>query len=249
MTTGDCTEWRGLLAMSAIGRASVEEDRALSEHLEHCDQCRQDAEEVRFAATALQFLDRAPVDLLESEPGSRDPFVGSVYDRDPVGRREEHPPESAPVGAADEVDDEVDDEVADFPEIRRRRRRWTVAGITAAGVAAAGIALVIVGSVSVPPGKTVALTGAHGVTASVSLASESWGTRATLRESGQAAGQVLTVSMKTASGRWWVAGSYRTTGRQGTMEVQLSCAVPSSQITDVWVSDQAGHTVLNGYVS
>ena len=237
MTSGDCTEWRGILAMSAIGRASVEEDRALSEHLEHCDQCQQDADEVRFAATALEFLDRAPVDLLESEPGSRDPFVGSAYDRDPGGRREEHTPESAPNG------------VADLPAIRRRRQRMTVAAITAAGVAAAGIALVVLGSVSAPSGKTVALTGAHGVTASVSLTSESWGTRATLRESGQAAGEVLTVSMKTASGRWWVAGSYRTTGRQGTMEVQLSCAVPSSQITDVWVSDQAGHTVLNGYVS
>jgi hypothetical protein len=240
MTAGDCTEWRGVLAMSAIGRASVQEDRALSEHLEHCDQCRQDAGEVRFAATALQFLDRAPVDLLESEPGSRDPFVGSAYDAGPVGGREEHTPESAPVGVADGV--------ADLAAMRRRRR-LRVAGIMAAGVAAAGIALVVLGSFSASPGKTVALTGGRGVKASVSLAPESWGTRATLRESGQAAGQVLTVSMKTASGRWWVAGSYRTTGRPGTMEVQLSCAVPSSQITDVWVSDQAGHTVLNGYVS
>jgi len=59
---------------------------------------------------------------------------------------------------------------------------------------------------------------------------------------------VLTVSMRTAAGRWWAAGSYRTVPRAGTLVVQLSCAVPADQITDVWVSDQAGHTVLNGYV-
>jgi predicted anti-sigma-YlaC factor YlaD len=245
MTARDCAQWRGLLAMSAIGRASVEEDRALEDHLGHCEQCRQDAEEVRFAATALEFLDRAQVDLPGSEPSSPDLSVGRTYGGNEVRREERAPaPDSAlpPVG------------VTDLQDIRRRRRRKTVAatvaaGVAAAGIAAAGIALVIVGSGPAPPSKTVALSGAHGVRASVSLVSESWGTRATLRESGQAPGQVLTVSMKTASGRWWVAGSYRTTVRQRATEVQLSCAVPSNQITDVWVTDQAGHTVLNGYVS
>jgi hypothetical protein len=240
MTASDCAEWRGLLAMSAIGRASAEEDRALDDHLEHCNLCRQDAEEVRFAANALEFLDRAQVDLPGSEPGSVDRSIGRAYNGDQV-RREDRAP--APGTAPPSVD------VTDLQEIRRRRRRMTVAGTVAAGVAAAGIALVVWGSGTAPPSKTVALSGAHGVTASISLVSESWGTRATFRESGQKPGQVLTVSMKTESGRWWVAGSYRTTVRQGTTEVQLSCAVPSNQITDVWVTDQAGHTVLNGYVS
>jgi hypothetical protein len=226
--------------MSAIGRASAEEDRALDDHLEHCEQCRQDADEVRFAATALEFLDRAQVDLLGSEPGPVDRPVGRAYDPERGGREERGlapASDSPPAG------------VTDLPDIRRRRRQMTVAGAVAAGVAAVGIGLVVLASGPAPPSKTVALSGAHGVTASVSLVSESWGTRATLRESGQAPGQVLTVSMKAASGRWWVAGSYRTTVRRGTTEVQLSCAVPSNQITDVWVTDQAGHTVLNAYVS
>ena len=103
------------------------------------------------------------------------------------------------------------------------------AGVVAAGVAAAGIALVASGNGSAPPGKTVALSGAHGVTASVSLVSESWGTRATPGESGQAPGQVLTVSMKTASGRWWVAGSYRTTVRQGPRRCNCPARSPPAR--------------------
>jgi hypothetical protein len=84
--------------------------------------------------------------------------------------------------------------------------------------------------------------------ASIALTSQSWGTRGTLRESGQAPGQVLTVAMKSASGRWWVAGSYRTAARSGPVEVQLSCAVALNQVTDVWVTDQSGHVVLDAYV-
>ena len=103
-----------------------------------------------------------------------------------------------------------------------------MAGIGAAvvAVAAAVVAVVALSTSPTPPIRTVALTGQPGVVASISLSTQSWGTRATLRESGQAPGQVLTVSMKSSSGRWWVAGSYRTTGRSGTVEVQLSCAVP-----------------------
>ena len=125
-----------------------------------------------------------------------------------------------------------------------------MAGIGAgvAAVAAAVVAVMALSASPAPPTRTVAMTGQPGVVASVSLTTQSWGTRATLRESGQTPGQILTVSMKSASGRWWVAGSYRTTGRPGPVQVQLSCAVPASQITAVWVSDQAGHTVLDGYV-
>jgi hypothetical protein len=141
------------------------------------------------------------------------------------------------------------DQPIDIALARRRRRRMAGVLTAAAGVAAAAVVAIVLSSTPAPPAKTVALTGQQGVTASISLAGQTWGTRATLRETGQAPGQVLTVSMKTASGRWWVAGSYRTTGRPGTMVVQLSCAVPVGQITDVWVRDQAGRTVLNGYVT
>jgi hypothetical protein len=117
-----------------------------------------------------------------------------------------------------------------------------------AAAAAAVVAVLALGATPAPASKTVALTGARGVQASVSLTAQSSGTRATLHESGQAAGQVLTVSMRTSSGHWWVAGSYRTVARTGPLEVQMTCAVQSNQITEVWVSDQSGHTVLDGYV-
>jgi hypothetical protein len=123
-------------------------------------------------------------------------------------------------------------------------------GVAAAilAIAAAVVAVVTFSGSPAPQGRVVALTGEKGVRASVSLTPESWGTRATLTEDGQAPGQVLTVSMRTSSGRWWAAGSYRTSAHSGSLEVQLSCAVQSNQITRVWVSDQNGHTILNGYL-
>jgi hypothetical protein len=123
------------------------------------------------------------------------------------------------------------------------------AGVGALLAAAAAItAVVALGGASAPASRTTALTGQPGVVASIALTSQTWGTRGTLRESGQAPGQVLTVAMKSASGRWWVAGSYRTAARSGPLEVQLSCAVALSQVTDVWVTDQSGRVVLNAYV-
>ena len=122
------------------------------------------------------------------------------------------------------------------------------AGAAIGAVAAAVVALLLVNAPSAPT-TTVALTGTKGVVATVSLTTQSWGTKATLAESGQAAGQVLTVWMKDASGHWWVAGSYRTTDRTGTVDVPLSCAVQPGQITNVYVRDQAGRSVLAGYVS
>jgi predicted anti-sigma-YlaC factor YlaD len=212
MTTQDCSKWRELLAMHAIGRATDDEALALDEHLRGCEHCRQDARDLGIAASALTFLDKGQIEHLVA-----------------VGASAEQP--------------------IDIALARRRRRRMAGVLTAAAGVAAAAVVAIVLSSAPAPPAKTVALTGQQGVTASISLAGQTWGTRATLRETGQAPGQVLTVSMKTASGRWWVAGSYRTTGRPGATVVQLSCAVPVGQITDVWVRDQAGRTVLNGYVT
>lgn len=238
MTERDCSGWRGVLAMDAIGRADEKEARELAEHLEECGQCRTDAEEVRTAAGALSLLDAAQVADLER--GST--VVGLAAGSEPV---------LPGLGGGPEP-------VAEIRPIDRRGRRpaegkkkWVTAAACVAAVAAAVavVAAVALGGSSTPPTRTVALSGEPGVTASVVLTSQAWGTRAVLTESGQAAGQALTVSMRTASGRWWVAGSYRTTGRSGSLEVSLSSAVPANQITDVWVSDQGGHTVLNGYVN
>jgi len=226
MTIPECAEWRGLLAMHAIGQASDDEARELFEHLDECDPCRQDADEVLGAATALSFLDAGQVDRIEQETAELYGPSGSLA----MG------PRVAGTGG---------------PETRSRtgsRRRWMAgAGAAVLAVAAGIVAVVAIGSSSAPPPQRVALTGEPGVVASVALTAQTWGTHADLSESGQAPGQVLTVSMRTSSGRWWVAGSYRTTSARVT-EVQLSCAVRPSQVDEVWVTDQRGRTVLHGYV-
>ncbi len=129
---------------------------------------------------------------------------------------------------------------------RRRQIRYVAAGAVAAGVVA--IALVLTVSPSPNSGHNVALTGASAVHASVRLTAQSWGTAVDLEESGQPGGQVLTVSMRTASGSWWTAGTYRTV--QGkVVRVTMACALPIADIETVYVKDSAGHTVLHGYVS
>jgi anti-sigma factor RsiW len=130
--------------------------------------------------------------------------------------------------------------------VGRVTRTWAAAGIAAAAVVAVALGAVALHHPA-SPNRTVALTGTSGVHASVVLTAKAWGTQATFDEAGQRAGQVLTVSMETTPGTWWVAGSYRTSGSSGRLQVTLSCAVPATQITHIWVSDDAGHTVLRGY--
>jgi hypothetical protein len=227
MSTPECAEWRGLVAIHAIGQASEDEARELFEHLDQCDPCRQDADEVLGAATALSFLDPGQVDRIERETAAFYAPSGSLAVVTPVGG-------TGGTGAGSRGG--------------RRRRGWIAgAGAAVLAVAAAIVAVVAVGVSPAPPPRTVALTGERGVVASVQLTAQTWGTHADLSESGQAPGQVLTVSMRTSSGRWWVAGSYRTTSA-GVTEVQLSCAVQPSQVNEVWVTDQQGRIVLRGYV-
>jgi hypothetical protein len=151
---------------------------------------------------------------------------------------------------ADTVDDGPDGPARAASKGRSRGRRGAVAvAVGVAAVAAALVALVVVGAPTAPSRATnVALRGETGVSASIDLTTQPWGTRATLHESGQPAGTTMTVAMRSESGRWWVAGSYRTPSRPGSVVVQLSCAVPLKQITDVWVTNQHGRMVLDGYV-
>ncbi|HUY65857.1 MAG TPA: zf-HC2 domain-containing protein [Acidimicrobiales bacterium] len=247
MTGPECGEWQGVLAMHAVGSVSDQDSAELQEHLDRCPECRQDAVDVQTAAVALMSLGPAQVARIERRT------AGPARPRPVLGRRERLDP--GPGATPPVAPSRAAPHVAPGTGLRRavgRRRR--AAGAVGAGavllVAAAALVAVVTlgGPHGSRPVRVVALTGQEGVRATVSLTSQSWGTGATLRESGQAPGQVLTVSMRTSSGRWWVAGSYRTVSRAGSLVVQLSCAVPADQITDVWVSDQGGHTVLNGYV-
>jgi hypothetical protein len=269
MTTRPCSEWQGIMAMDAIGRADPDASTQLADHLRSCEQCRSDAADVRSAADALVLLDSGQVadlttgpgpvpDLTTDGAGSRRDRVGAMLaeDRGPVV---EFPGAGALAGTDSDVGTgAVGTGVVADAGVRTdavvgaaaKHRRWMVgAGAALVAVAAAVMAVLTLGGAPVPPSRSVALTGPSGVVASVSLTTQTWGTHATLRESGQAAGQVLTVWMKSSSGRSWAAGSYRTTGHGGGVVVQLSCAVQADQVASVWVSNQSGHSVLEGYLS
>jgi hypothetical protein len=238
MTVRSCSDWRDIMAMRAIGQAGIEDSLALDAHLETCEQCRLDAAEVAGAAAALSVLSPAQVDRLERElPVLSEP---ALYGPAPAASTWRSPFRSAPTGP-------VASGSGSQAEPRRSRRWMAGVGVAVVGVAAAAIAALTLSGSPPAPAKTVALAGERGVVARVALTAQASGTHATLWESGQPAGQVLTVSMKTSSGRWWVAGSYRTTSGPGPTVVQLSCAVHPNQVTEVWVSDQKGRTVLTGY--
>ena len=135
---------------------------------------------------------------------------------------------------------------ADGRRARRSRRTRYVVG-SAAAAAVAAVASVVTLAWPSPARATVALRGTPGVHATAWLKAESWGTSLELHESGQAAGQVLWVSMRTESGSWWQTGTYRTDG--SSVRVNMACALKLGQIDGVWVRDGTGHVVLQGYVS
>jgi len=238
VTMGSCADWREVMALRAIGQAGTEESLKLDRHLESCDQCRLDAAEVAGAAAALSVLSPAQAARLEAE-------LSVLSEPAPEGGAATDPGGGSPVRSISTDTPATGSEVGGG---RRRNRRWLVGvGVATVGIAAAAVAVVTLSGGSPAPERTVALAGEKGVVASVVLTAQASGTHATLRESGQAPGQVLTVSMKTWSGRWWVAGSYRTAPGAGPTVVQLSCAVAPSRVTEVWVSNQQGRTVLTGY--
>ncbi|MBF6556159.1 MAG: hypothetical protein IVW52_08255 [Acidimicrobiales bacterium] len=236
----DCTEWQGMMAMDAIGLATEGESRDLREHVALCPSCRQDAADLLSAAGALRSVDPAQVGRLEPQRPKEAAATRGRVEATPAG----------PLSAADAHagHGKKTGHPTRSPATSGRRRRLAGVGGALLAAAAAITAVVALGGAPAPASRTTALTGQTGVVASIALTSQSWGTRGTLRESGQAPGQVLTVAMKSASGRWWVAGSYRTAARSGPLEVQVSCAVALNQVTDVWVTDQSGHVVLDAYV-
>jgi hypothetical protein len=223
VTTDRCDQWHGLLALDVVGQL-VDEDRlALSAHLDGCPACRDHCADL---AGLARILPAADPDHL----GGHDvPFElqSAVLTRLRADARRDH---------------------------HLRRSRFVLGGVAAVVAAAAvvvGLSLSSTpGNGHVTAGHTVTLTalsGGPGITASARLTSEPWGTAIHFQEAGQHGGQVLWVSMRSDGGSWWAAGTYETvTGHMVTVE--LACGVPASKISSIWVRNQAGKTVLRGYV-
>jgi hypothetical protein len=222
VTPESCEHWHGLLALEVVGQLEERDRLALSAHLDGCPGCRDQRADLIGLSKVLPAADP---DYL----GGHDvPFElqSAVFTRLRADARRDH---------------------------RVRGSRYVLGGVAAAVAAVAVVVgLSLSGSTGAPtPGHTVALSAPRagaGIKASARLTSEPWGTAIHLQETGQPGGEVLTVSMRSAGGSWWAAGTYRTvTGR--TVRVELACGVPASEISSIWVRDKSGRTVLRGYVA
>jgi hypothetical protein len=74
-----CREWRGSLAASALGRIDEVEAIALRAHLDGCQLCRAELEELTAVADALPLAD--PAHLGDDAPEPPAGLVGQVIDR------------------------------------------------------------------------------------------------------------------------------------------------------------------------
>ena len=135
--------WQGELAMQSLGKLEPEVAVGLQAHLDGCADCRAEAAELAPLAGALA---GASIDAVV------DPWADQV-----------------PAQLQESVLHRLESEAAD--ERRRTRRRvgvWATAGAAAAGIAAAIV--LVVSSASPPPaGRVVALRGAPGTVASITL--------------------------------------------------------------------------------
>jgi predicted anti-sigma-YlaC factor YlaD len=212
-----CEKWREAMAMHFFGDLSNEEEIGLLAHLEGCVECRASAVEIADTFETLGYVDRVAVESTAAVPPALlDRVLGDLY------------------GAG---------------VLQRRHRRVRVAAL--AGVGAVAASLIVVGVFSarpttLPVQRTVALRGASTVRASAVLVDETWGTKVDLHENGLPGGNVYTVSMKTSSGTWWTAGTYRSVAGQ-PVDATMACAVSLSKITGIRVLNGAGGTVLTSY--
>jgi hypothetical protein len=218
--TGDrCDHFHGLLAVELVGQLTDEDRLALAAHLDGCPSCRDEQRDLRGLAKILPAAD--PDHLGGHEVPAE--LQTAVFTRLRADARHDR---------------------------RSRGVKYALGGAVAACLAAVAVVVGLSGSSNPSNGgqTTVALHGSDGVAASAVLTSKPWGTAVHIQEAGQTGGQDLSVSMRTTDGSWWAAGTYRTvTGH--TVQVELACAVPASKITEIWVRNKAGHTVLTGYLS
>jgi predicted anti-sigma-YlaC factor YlaD len=221
VTDKNCEQWQGLIALRALGGLSSDETTALEAHLEGCAECAALAEEMSSTASLLAYVDPAsiePTALVAPELAQR--VLGDL-------RR---------AGA-----------------MERRRRRVALSAASLVGAIAAALILVAVFSGSSPsttqrtlalgPTAAASLSTNHSVSATAVLVDQSWGTSVDFSERGLPGGGVYTVSMETATGKWWTTGTYRSiSGR--TVSATMACAVAMSDITGLRVVNAKGITVL-----
>jgi hypothetical protein len=206
------------IALDDSGLVVAESERAgLLAHLDGCAECRACTDALASTRDALIFVDpHAAACAAPVPPELTASVLGALHH---AGRRQRH------------------------------RRTGVVVALAASGLVAASfiVRTLVPGSsvAPVPVQRTEALHGDRAVTATAVLSERVWGTSLSFRERGLP-GRVYTVSMRTPSGRWWVAGTYRATVGQA-VDAVMACAAPMQQITGIRVTNAAGTQVLDSY--
>jgi predicted anti-sigma-YlaC factor YlaD len=217
-----CEQWHGLIALRSLGGLSSDEATALDAHLEGCAECRFLAEEMSSTVAMLAYVDPASI-----EPTAL---------------------------VAPELAERVLGDLHRAGSLQRRRRRVTTSAVSFVGALAAALILfALISGTSPSPnqralalGPTAAaesLNGGAPVTAKAVLVDQKWGTSVDFSEQGLPGGGVYTVSMKTATGTWWTAGTYRSVSGR-TVSATMACAVAMKDITGLRVVNAKGVTVL-----
>jgi hypothetical protein len=218
MKTQDCEHWRGVLAMDVLSKERTEGHEGLSAHLDGCQECRELSFELIQTRDALSFMDPgAPAVTAAVSPALTSAVLG---DLNRAARS------------------------------HRRRRTSSIMALASGGLVAASLAIVAVLSIGagVTPlvHRTEVLRGSETVTASAVLTEHRWGTSIAFRERGLAGTGVYTVSMETASGRWWSAGTYLAAGGH-PVDATMACAVKLQAITGIRVTNASGKVILDSY--
>jgi hypothetical protein len=211
-----CESWRELIAATVFDDPEAAELVGLEAHLEGCADCRELTKELSATYAALELADPNAIrSAVAVPPNLTASVLGSL--------RQE--------GRA----------------VQRRR----VLAYALSAAACVAVVAVVLGSLfasSVPPrasaSKTEILHGSGNLSAVAVLTAKSWGTSLDFRESGLPGRGQYTVSMRTADGTWWVAGTYRAVAG-GAINATMACSVAVREITGVRVTSASGQLVLD----
>ena len=219
MATEACRDWRGDLAVEALGVLDEPARTALLAHLDGCSDCRRALAELTSVAHALDLAD-----------------ISRVGDDDPP---------SPPTELGERILGRLQWERASH----KRRRRWGVLGGAVAAAAAAVVALVLVlGGGRGAGGTVVALRSSEkGVHAQAVLYSQDSGTRVQLHVDGLDDHEWYWLWVTGSNGKRIAAGSFTASERNETLT--MSAALSRAATKRVWVTDEQDNVVLDGYVT
>ena len=216
MNRSHCETWQGRMGFDALGKLSEREHEELVQHLSGCAACRQIHDELVETTAALSSI--------VADPRQPEMAVSPALADAVLGSLEREGRSS-----------------------RRHRSRFLVLATGAVAAVSIGVAL-LVSTVTTTPetSRTLALTGRPGASAQAVLVSKPWGTAMTFSEHGLPVNRTYTVAMATRSGRWWVAGTYRS--RRGVaVTATMTCATQLGSIREIRVTDASGHELLANY--